>query len=157
MTRRTLFGIGISLGATAVVVAATVALVGLFVLQRPGPLGQGPTTNIKLETTGAVGSALFWPRPNDPHPDWVGYLPTTTFQVPANSVIHMTIYMSDSATGLRNPFWSQVQGVAGGTVQMKYYDSNGNLTQGNVSTIDPTQAGHTFSIPTSASSCRCWV
>ena len=72
------------------VVLAIVAFVGLFMLRQPGPL-EGTTTKIHIEPVGAVGSALEWPRPNDPHPDGVGYLPTTTVHVPANSTIEMQI------------------------------------------------------------------
>ena len=74
----------------AIVVFAIVAFVGLFMLRQPGPL-QGTTTKLHLETVAAIGQALEWPRPNDPHPDWVGYLPTTTWHVPANSTIEVQI------------------------------------------------------------------
>src|ERR1700737_3708189 len=80
-----------------VVVVALVAFVGLFMLRQPGPL-EGTTTTLHLETVAAVGQALEWPRPNDPHPDWVGYLPTTTWTVPANSTIQVTIDQEDGAT-----------------------------------------------------------
>ena len=129
-----------------ILVVAMVALVGLFVLRQPGPL-QGTSTNIHLETVGAVGSANEWPRPNDPHPDWVGYLPTTILKVPANSTINVQIDQEDSATGLRNPFWGKVFGTEGGTMHVKYFDDKGNPQEGDMTTIDPTQAAHTFAIP----------
>jgi hypothetical protein len=93
-----------------IVVVAMVAFVGLFMLPRPGPLA-GPPTTLHLETVAAVGQANEWPRPNDPHPDWVGYLPTTTWTVPANSTIQVQIDQEDGATGLRNPFWGKVFGT----------------------------------------------
>ena len=129
-----------------ILVVAIVALVGLFVLRQPGPL-EGTSTNIHLETVGAVGSANEWPRPDDPHPDWVGYLPTTILKVPANSTINMQIDQEDSATGLRNPFWGKVFGTDGGTMHVKYFDDKGNPAEGDMTSIDPTQAAHTFAIP----------
>jgi uncharacterized protein YaiE (UPF0345 family) len=129
-----------------IVVVAIVAVVGLFVLRQPGPL-QGNSTNIHLETVAAVSQAVEWPRPNDPHPDWVGYLPTTILHVPANSVIHMQIDQEDGASGLRNPFWGKVFGTEGGNMHVKYFDDKGNPQEGDMTSIDPTQASHTFAIP----------
>ena len=100
MVRRLLFvGAGV-----VVVIIAMVALVGNFMLRQPGPLGQGTTTNVHLETVAAVSDAVEWPRPDDPHPDWVAYLPTTILRVPANSTINVQIDQEDGATGLRNAF-----------------------------------------------------
>jgi uncharacterized protein YaiE (UPF0345 family) len=129
-----------------VVIVLVVAFVGLFMLQRPGPLAS-PPTSIHLETVAAVAGANEWPRPNDPHPDWVGYLPTTILRVPANSTINMQIDQEDGATGLRNPFWGKVFGTVGGTMHMTYFDDKGNPQEGDLTSIDPTQAAHTFAIP----------
>ena len=146
MARRTLLGV-VAVGVVGVIfVAALVLFVGLFVLAKPKPL-QGTSTTIRLETTGAVGQAIFWPRPNDPHPDWVGYLPTTILKVPANSTVHMQIFQDDSQSGLRNPFWSKVQGVEGGKIHMTYIDDQGNQQTGDFSSIDPATPAHTFAIP----------
>jgi uncharacterized protein YaiE (UPF0345 family) len=135
----------VAAGVVAVVIAV-VAVVGLFVLQQPGRL-EGTNTNIHLETVAAVGQAIEWPRPNDPHPDWVGYLPTTILRVPANSVIHMQIDQEDGASGLRNPFWGKVFGTEGGNMHVTYFDDKGNPQEGDMTAIDPTQASHTFAIP----------
>jgi len=132
--------------AVLVAVALVVAFVGLFMLQKPGTL-EGKRTSIHLETVAAVGTALEWPRPNDPHPDWVGYLPTTILRVPANSVVNMQIDQEDGATGLRNPFWGKVFGTEGGNMHVKSFDDKGNPQEGDMTTIDPTQAAHTFAIP----------
>jgi hypothetical protein len=129
-----------------VVIILVVAFVGLFMLRRPGTLEGTPTT-IHLETVAAVASANEWPRPNDPHPDWVGYLPTTVLRVPANSTINMQIDQEDGATGLRNPFWGKVFGTVGGNMHVTYFDDKGNPQEGDMTTIDPTQAAHTFAIP----------
>lgn len=134
-------------GGVVIVIVAIVAMVGLFMLRQPGPLGEGTTTNIHLETVAAVGAANEWPRPDDPHPDWVGYLPTTILRVPANSTIHMQIDQEDGATGLRNPFWGKVFGTDGNTMHVTYFDDKGNPQEGDMTSIDPTQAAHTFAIP----------
>jgi len=108
----------------------------------------GTETVIHLEVVGAVGTAIEHPRPNDPHPTWVGYLPTTTLQVPANSVVTMVIDQEDTPSGLRNPFWANARGIIGGTFHMSYYDDQGNPQQGDFSKLDdPANAAHTFAIP----------
>ncbi|TMC27588.1 MAG: hypothetical protein E6I84_05140 [Chloroflexi bacterium] len=129
-----------------VVIVLVVAFVGLFMLRRPGAL-EGTTTKLHLETVAAVGQANEWPRPNDPHPDWVGYLPTTTWKVPANSTIQVQIDQEDGASGLRNPFWGKVFGTEGGNMHVTYFDDKGNPQEGDMTSIDPTQAAHTFAIP----------
>jgi hypothetical protein len=129
-----------------VVIILVVVFVGQFMLRRPGAL-EGQPTSIHLETVAAVGAANEWPRPNDPHPDWVGYLPTTALRVPANSTINMQIDQEDGATGLRNPFWGKVFGTVGGNMHMTYFDDKGNPQEGDMTSIDPTQAAHTFAIP----------
>jgi hypothetical protein len=97
------------------------------------------TASLTLQTVAATG---FGDRP-----DWVSYLAqdpqgnwvhTTYFQVPANSVINVTIYQFDTATGLRNPFFSQVRGTEGGDMTL-----NGKRTQ----SIAQDKAAHTFAIP----------
>ncbi len=58
--------------------------------------------------------------------------------MPANSVVHVTIYQYDGDTGLRNPFLSQVQGTIGGT---------STIDGKTVDAIDPEEASHTFVDP----------
>ena len=128
------------------VIVAIVGFVGLFMLRQPGSL-EGTNITIHLETVAAVGQALEWPRPNDPHPDWVGYLPTTTWKVSANSTIQVQIDQEDGASGLRNPFWGKVFGTEGGNMHITYFDDKGNPQEGDMTSIDPTQAAHTFAIP----------
>jgi uncharacterized protein YaiE (UPF0345 family) len=115
-------------------------------LRQPGAL-EGTTTKLHLETVAAVGQALEWPRPNDPHADWVGYLPTTTWIVPANSTIQVQIDQEDGASGLRNPFWGKVFGTEGGNMHVTFFDDKGNPQESDMTSIDPTQAAHTFAIP----------
>ena len=99
----------------------------LVVVYAVGFLASTPSTvaaasgpggaRLTLQTVAAFG--------HSPHPDWVSYLVkdpkgrwrhSTVFQVPAHSLVHVTLYQYDTATGLRNPFWSQVRGTVGGTM-----------------------------------------
>lgn len=111
-------------------------------------LGPGEQeTVIHLETVGAVGTALENPRPDDPHPTWVGYLPTTTFKVPANSIVTMVIDQEDTPSGLRNPFWAKARGIIG-PFHMTYFDQNGNPQEGDFTKLDDASTpAHTFAIP----------
>jgi hypothetical protein len=138
--------LGFTAAGVVIVILLVVAFVGQFMLRRPGTL-EGQPTSIHLETVAAVAGANEWPRPNDPHPDWVGYLPTTILRVPANATINVQIDQEDGATGLRNPFWGKVFGTEGGNMHVKYFDSQGNPQEGDMTSIDPTQAAHTFAIP----------
>jgi len=105
------------------------------------PQSAGGGTNLELETVAAVG-----PKFSPAHPDWVSYLVhshgqwvhSTIYTVPANSVVHVTIYQYDSPTGLRNPFLSQVQGTVGATA---------TIDGKTVNSIPPEEASHTFAVP----------
>jgi hypothetical protein len=135
-------------------VAATVAIFGVLIgfyvsswaTKRPpriagaaGPPNSGGT-QLTLETVAAVGPKY------SSHPDWVSYLVrengkwvhSTNFTVPANSVIHVTLYQFDGDSGLRNPFLSQVQGTLGGTE---------TVDGKTIRAIDPEEASHTFVVP----------
>jgi hypothetical protein len=97
--------------------------------------------NLTLETVAAIGSKY-----SPTHPSWVSYLVrsngqwvhNTDFSVPANSVVHVTIYQFDTPTGLRNPFLAQVQGTVGGTATVDGKALNA---------IEPEEASHTFAVP----------
>ena len=99
-----------------------------------------PTVNLTLQTVAAVGPKLA------PHPDWVSYLVkdssgqwkrTTIFTLPANAIVHVTIYNFDGASGLRNPFLGQPQGLVGK-----------ELVDGKPLTVmPPDQPSHTFAVP----------
>jgi hypothetical protein len=135
------------------------AFITNFVLKRPPSLASSPASIarvnqpigapfIHLETVASVDTAITFPRPDDPHPSWVSYLPTTILKVPANSVITVQIDQEDTPSGLRNPFWGQAQGIVGGKFHMTYFDDKGNPQQGDFSALDdPANAAHTFAIP----------
>ena len=124
------------------VVVAGVA-VGFFVTRflnpTPSPITatstsatvQGrPVVNFTLTTVGVIGFG--------PHPAWVSYLPTTYLNVPVGAVVHMTIDQQDSASGLRNPYFSLVRGTVNNEMTV-----NGKVLQA----IDPSLPAHTFTIP----------
>jgi hypothetical protein len=97
--------------------------------------------DLTLETVASIGTKF-----SPSHASWVSYLVrsggqwvhSTDYTVPANSIVHVTIYQFDTPTGLRNPFLSQVQGTVGGTAMI-----DGKPT----SSIPPEEASHTFAVP----------
>ena len=145
---------GRPLSATAsklLVVAASVLLVGALIGVYVADLTNGPTpyrppatagrgVDLTLQTVAAVGPKL------SPHENWVSYLVrehgtwrrSTVWTVPANALVHVTIYNFDGESGLRNPFLAQARGVVGGRFVV-----DGKPLQ----VIDPDQASHTFAIP----------
>jgi hypothetical protein len=117
-------------------------LVGDTVPFRPQATGSAasPTVNLTLQTVAAVGPTLA------PHPDWVSYLVrndsgtwvrSTVWTLPANATVHVTIYNFDGASGLRNPFLGQPQGLVGK-----------ELIDGKpLAAMAPDQPSHTFAVP----------
>ena len=85
---------------------------------------------------------------SDPHSSWVSYYAVdanstnwqhkTTYVLPANTLVHVTIYNFDGASGLRNPWFGQAIGTLGGTITL-----NGKPTRA----INADSASHVFSIP----------
>jgi hypothetical protein len=133
--------------ATAVLGVLIGLYVGVWATTAPPTIAATPAppgttgASLTLETVAAIG-----PKYSPTHPDWVSYLVrrngqwvhSTIFQVPANSLVHVTIYQFDGDSGLRNPFLSQTQGTVGGTETI-----DGKA----VDHINPEEASHTFVIP----------
>ena len=133
--------------ATTTFVAACVVIglyVGLFLVHVPGQAeGQTTVSGTQLYLATVPAAA-----PSDSHNTWVSYYNVTatsgnwrhvtTYEVPANTLLHVTIYNYDTASGLRNAFYGQTAGTIGGVMSL-----DGKSTQG----IDPSQASHVFSIP----------
>ena len=117
-------------------------LVGNSVPFRPQASGADGkrTVNLTIQTVAAVGPSLA------PHPDWVSYLVrenggrwvrSTVWTLPANATVHVTIYNFDGASGLRNPFLGQPQGLVGK-----------ELVDGKpLAAMAPDQPSHTFAVP----------
>jgi hypothetical protein len=128
----------------AAVSAAIVLYIALYLTNVPGSVAALNTpVGAQLYLASVPAAAT-----SDPHPTWVAFYAVnaraedwrrnTTFEVPANTVVRVTIYQYDSASGLRNPFISQVAGTIGGVMSL-----DGKLTRA----IPPQEASHAFAIP----------
>jgi hypothetical protein len=123
--------------------AAVGLYIGLYLINVPGSVASTQTASGSQLYLATVASA----EQSDPHNTWVSYYAVdgnsgnwrhdTTFEVPANTLIHLTIYQYDTSTGLRNPFYSQPSGTVGPVL------IDGKPT----SVVDPMSPGHTFAIP----------
>ena len=99
------------------------------------------SAGLTLQTVAALGPKY------GGNPNWVSYLVkddggewlhSTNLEVPANSLVRVTIHQYDSATGLRNPFFARPLGTTGNVIQV-----DGKT----VDVIDPDLTSHTFAIP----------
>jgi hypothetical protein len=158
----------VSVPARAVALLVSVAVViglGVFVaLYYIGGTSSLPT--VHFTASSGVTNVVLQEDPQNnssSKPDWVSYyvqdpvtkdwVHTTLFSVPANSLIHVTIYGFDGCTPLRNNYFSQVQGTIGGTVTVSQFDQKGKeyVTDHTTSAINAwsdCNVGHTFAIPT---------
>jgi hypothetical protein len=129
--------------ATAVVCAAIGLYIGLYLVNVPGSVAAVQSSAGAQLDLATVATA----EQSDPHNTWVSYYAVdansgnwrhdTTYVLPANTLVHVTIYQYDTATGLRNPLFSQPAGTVGpATIDGK-----------PISAVDPTTPGHTFAIP----------
>ena len=141
----------LKLAGVAAVVAAGGILIGFYVsgylvgnttpyTPAAQTTGTAKAVHLTLQTVAAVGPTLA------PHPDWVSYLVqdssghwrrTTVFTLPAHALVHVTIYNFDGASGLRNPFLGQPQGLIGKEV----------VDGKPVAALAPDQPSHTFAVP----------
>ena len=130
--------------ATAIVCVAIGLYIGLYLVNVPGSVAATQTSSGAQLYLGTVPAS----EPNDPHPTWVSYYAVdansrnwqhkTTYELPANTLVHVTIYNFDSASGLRNPWFGQASGTAGGAMTL-----DGKPTQ----VINPDDASHVFAVP----------
>jgi hypothetical protein len=129
---------------TAALAGAIAVYVVLYLANVPGTSAAAQTSSGSHLYLGTVAAA----KGTDPQPTWVSYyavdstshhwVHSTTYVVPAHSLLHITIYQYDGASGLRNPFLAQATGLVGGT-----FIDNGKPEQ----TIPPDSASHLFAIP----------
>ncbi len=129
---------------TVAVVAAIVLYVALYLTNVPGSVAATRTPAGAQLYLATVPEA----ERSDPHPTWVSFYAVnatagdwrhvTTYEVPANSLVRITIYQFDGASGLRNPFINQVAGTVGGVMTL-----DGKVTR----TIPPEEASHAFALP----------
>ena len=131
---------GVLVGVAAACALLAYYIVGYLIVTPPNvqASGQAPHAKVTMQTVASLGFG--------PHPDWVSYLAkepggswvhSTVLSVPANSLVTVTVYQYDTATGLRNPYWGGPRGIVGPMVL------DGKPTP----TLDPALASHTFAIP----------
>ena len=134
-------------------VVASVAFFGNAVAGEPPVLAATPTGMVqtpKGEMNSAKLELEVYPNSSDKIPGptngvnaayaplgWPFYWPSTTLQVPANSLITITIKQYDSGGQVFNNYWAKVHGTVDGTIN---YDGK------VVSEVDPDKVGHTFTI-----------
>src|ERR1700739_3307024 len=112
---RRIFGVGV-ISVLLVAVAAAYVFGFLFggTPAAVSAVSQNGGVHLTLQTVPSYGHA--------PDPDWGSYLAqdagahwqhTTIYQVPAHTLVSVTVYQYDTATGLRNNFLGQVRGTVG--------------------------------------------
>ncbi len=106
---------------------------------EPGVLTATPTgpNSAKLNLSIFPDSQVCHPDTPDPQIGWVTYCPSTTWELPANSLITVEIKQYDGASGLYNDFFQKVQGTVGGVAMY----NNKPMDQ-----INADDAAHTFTI-----------
>jgi hypothetical protein len=77
------------------------------------------------------------PNADEQQSQWVSYCPSTTLEVPPNSVITVVIMQYDSASTVVNDYFRQVHGTIGGTMLV-----NGK----SMKQIGADAPGHTFTL-----------
>ncbi len=107
-----------------------------------GSSAAGQPVNMTIQTVGSIGFG--------DHPTWVSYLVKTpqgkwihdtTWQLPANTQVNVTVLQYDSGSPLRNQQWGQVTGTTGDVASLNgksysFYNSYAG-----------TGVGHTFTVP----------
>jgi len=118
--------------------------IGLYLTNASGSASAAQTpSGAQLYLATVPAAAL-----DDAHPTWVSYYAVdahggdwrhvTTYDLPAHTLVRVTIYQFDTQTGLRNEFISQATGTVGGNFVL-----DGKPTQA----VDPSTASHVFAIP----------
>ena len=85
--------------------------------------------------TGQTDFGVAWPGPGD-NQEWVKYEPTTDLIVPRNALVTITIQNYDGATPLLNPYYDTPKGL----------DGSMTVDGQAVTSVDPTNVSHTFTI-----------
>ncbi|HTY95401.1 MAG TPA: hypothetical protein VMB91_00010 [Solirubrobacteraceae bacterium] len=128
----------------AAVVAAIVLYVTLYLTNVPGSVAATRTPLGAQLYLATVPEA----EKTDPHNTWVSFYAVdataghwqheTTWELPANSLVRITIYQFDGPSGLRNPFIGQVAGTVGGVMSL-----DGKITR----SLPPEEASHAWAVP----------
>ncbi len=143
MTGQTKRILGIVIG-TAMLCVGIGLYIALYLTAAPGSAAATRTSSGSHLYLATVPAA----ETSDAHPTWVSYYVVnpdgsnwrhdTTFVLPANSTVQVTVYQYDGDSGLRNPFLAQSEGTIGND-----FGLNGKPTR----TINPDDASHVFAIP----------
>ncbi len=91
--------------------------------EYPGPAG---ATNVLIEDDGVTQEE-----------GWPFYWPSTTIQLPANSLVTIRVKQYDGSDAPWNDFWTQVHGTVDGTATY-----NGTAKE----SLNPADVAHTFTI-----------
>ena len=73
----------------------------------------------------------------DAHPGWPSYGPYTKFVLPAHAYVTVTIHVYDGGEKLNSPYYAQVVGTVGGTI---------NVDGKEISSLAEDAVQHTFTI-----------
>jgi len=138
---------GFYIGIVATIILGFGIIAGIFFSLRSAQgLGYDPdvlqatktaSNSATLDLSTFPDSMVCHPDAGNPQINWVTYCPSTTFEVPANSLITVVIKQYDSASGLYNDFFQTVQGTVGGVAM--YNDKP-------MSQINADDTAHTFTI-----------
>ena len=138
---------GFYIGIVATIILGFGIIAGIFFSLRSAQgLGYDPdvlqatktaSNSATLDLSTFPDSMVCHPDAGNPQINWVTYCPSTTFEVPANSLITVVIKQYDSASGLYNDFFQKVQGTVGGVAM--YNDKP-------MSQINADDTAHTFTI-----------
>jgi hypothetical protein len=133
------------------VVAVALIVMAAVVFLKPGIPGgvvsftggtSGQPVNLTVQTVGSIGYGN--------HPTWVTYMVkdpmgkwihSTDWELPANTVVNMTVLQYDSGSPLRNQQWGQVTGTVGGLASL----NGSSISEYNSNTGNGV--GHTFTVP----------
>jgi hypothetical protein len=136
---------------TVLLGGAFVAVLGLLLHQNLTPAAAGvtrvgaavPSSPTRLHhafihlSTYPDSLAGMHGKDGGPHPDWVSYGPSTNLDVPAYSLVTVTIDQYDGGEEITNPWFARVHGTVGGTEVV-----NGK----RVTRVDPAAVGHTWTL-----------
>jgi hypothetical protein len=151
----------------AALAVAFLIVVGLGVFVAYYYIGAATTQlqTIHYSASGGVANVVLQEDPGNnsaTRPAWVTYytqdpttkqwVHTTLFSVPADTLVHMTVYGFDGCTPLRNNYWGQIQGVLGNVVTVQQFSKNNTAlgapqTTSFINSWSDCNVGHTFAVP----------
>lgn len=116
---------GYMIGIAVSIVLGFGIIAGIWLgLQSAADLGYEPATwhatktgsnSATLELSVFPDSHVCHANDNEPQLDWVTYCPSTSFEVPPNSLVTIIIKNYDTASPLVNNYFGKIQGTIGGT------------------------------------------